>query len=143
MRCSAKALFFMTMALLTAPAAGLAQTDAKKADTPVDRGKAVFIDRERGHCLLCHQVSQIKESFQGNIGPDLSNIGARLGPDELYKRIADPTEQNPNTVMPAYFRTHGLVQVAQAYQDRPVLNASEMHDLVAFLLTLQGSDRQK
>jgi len=143
MRSSGKAVFFMTIALHVAPAVTVAQTDSKPADTSVERGKAVFIDRDRGHCLLCHQVMQINEPFQGNLGPDLSNIGARLGPDELYKRIADPAEQNPNTVMPPYFRTHGLTQVAQAYQGQPVLNAIEMVDLVAFLLTLQGPDRQE
>lgn len=139
---SGRWLLILAIALLFAPAASDAKTYAKKTGK-VDRGKAVFIDRERGHCLLCHQVRQINESFQGNIGPDLSNIGARLGADELYKRIADPTEQNPNTVMPAYYRTHGLIQVAQAYQDQPVLTAEEMDDLVAFLLTLQQPDRQE
>ena len=134
-----KHLVVVLLALSLTPGAVFANPQ----DKTVSRGKAVFIDRERGHCLLCHQVKQINESFQGNIGPDLSNIGARLGSDELYKRIADPTEQNPNTVMPAYFRTRGLTQVAQAYLDRPVLNANEMDDLVAFLLTLTQPDRQE
>ncbi|XOV85574.1 MAG: sulfur oxidation c-type cytochrome SoxX [bacterium] len=106
-------------------------------DNRVSRGQAVFIDRARGHCLLCHQVSQIDEPFQGNIGPDLSNIGNRLPPEALYQRIADPTEMNPDTAMPAYFRTHKLTQVAQAYVNQPVLSADEMNDLVAFLTTLR------
>lgn len=137
-----KHLVVLLLALSLTPGAIFAKTITAK-DNPVTRGKAVFIDRERGHCLLCHQVKQISESFQGNLGPDLSNIGARLGPDELYKRIADPTEQNPNTPMPAYFRTYGLTQVAQAYLNQPVLSAEEMQDLVAFLLTLQLPDRQQ
>ena len=139
MRASAGGLVFLTIALLIAPAVSDAKTYAKKTDK-ADRGKAVFIDRERGHCLLCHQVSQINESFQGNLGPDLSNVGARLGSEMLYQRIADPTAYNPDTVMPAYYRTQGLTQVAQAYLNQPVLSANEMDDLVAFLLTLQGPD---
>ncbi len=135
-------LVVLILALSTAPAASNAKAITMQ-DNPESRGKAAFVDRERGHCLLCHQVKQINESFQGNIGPDLSNIGSRLGPDELYKRIADPTEQNPNTVMPAYFRTHGLTQVAQAYLDQPVLSANEMDDLVAFLLTLKQPEPQE
>ena len=143
-------LLILLLALSLTPGPVDAKVDAKVVaktvttpDNPVSRGKAVFVDRERGHCLLCHQVKQINESFQGNLGPDLSTIGASLGPDELYTRIADPTDQNPDTVMPAYFRTHGLTQVAQPYQNQPVLSAQEMEDLVAFLLTLTVFDTQE
>lgn len=133
--CQALSILGFTLGLLSAISVFAATAD--EATAQINRGKAVFLDREGGHCLLCHQVSQIDEPFQGSIGTDLSNVGARLSSSELYQRIADPTEQNPNTVMPGYFRTSGLTQVAQAYVDQPVLTADEMQDLVAFLLTLK------
>ena len=63
-----------------------------------ERGRAVVLDRERGHCLLCHEIPQLGEGFQGNIGPPLTDVGARLAPAELRARIVDPTNLNPGTV---------------------------------------------
>ena len=73
------------------------------------RGKAVFLDRELGHCVLCHQVSSLDVPFQGNIGPDLSNVGARLSREVLLEKVVDPTISNPETTMPAYHRTSDLL----------------------------------
>jgi sulfur-oxidizing protein SoxX len=40
--------------------------------------------------------------------------------------------------MPAYHRTEGLTRVAPAFRDKPVLNAQQIEDVVAFLLTLKN-----
>ena len=32
-------------------------------------GRAIFSDRESGHCVLCHQVDGLEVPFQGNLGP--------------------------------------------------------------------------
>ena len=107
-----------------------------------DNGRAVLLDRERGHCLLCHQVQQLANhpegAFQGNIGTDLTDAGARLGAAYLRARVVDPTAMNPETVMPAYHRIEGMHAVAPAFDDTPILTAQEVEDLVAYLLTLQG-----
>jgi sulfur-oxidizing protein SoxX len=50
--------------------------------------------------------------------------------------VVDPTRVNPNAVMPAYHRIHGLDQVAEAYRGKPVLSAQQVEDVVAYLLTL-------
>ena len=113
--------------------------------TPGDaeNGRAVLLDRERGHCLLCHQVRQLADhrdgAFQGDIGTDLSDAGARLGAAYLRARVVDPTTMNPATVMPAYHRTQKLHAVAPAYRNQPILSAQEVEDLVAYLLTLQST----
>jgi sulfur-oxidizing protein SoxX len=39
--------------------------------------------------------------------------------------------------MPAYFRTEGLTRVAPTFRDRPILNAQQIEDVVAFLATLK------
>ena len=101
-----------------------------------DRGRAVVVDRELGHCLLCHAIQQVDEPFQGNIGPDLSNIGARLSAAQLRDRVIDPTRTNPESVMPAYHRTANLTNVGSAYEGKPILDEQQVEDVVAFLATL-------
>ena len=49
----------------------------------------------------------------------------------------DSTKLNPSTVMPAYYRTDSLTRVASAYQGKTVLNAEQIEDAVAYLLTLK------
>jgi sulfur-oxidizing protein SoxX len=113
-------------------------------DRPGDpeRGRAVLLDRDRGHCLLCHAIDQVDEGFQGSIGPPLSDVGDRLGTGELRRRIVDPTRLNPATAMPAYFRTDGLRQVAAEYIGKPILTAQEVEDVVAFLATLSAASAE-
>ena len=107
-----------------------------EAGDPV-RGKAVFLDRDLGHCVLCHQVSSLDVPFQGNIGPDLSDVGSRLPREALLEKIADPTLSNSETTMPAYHRTSDLRQVQPEYLNRPILSREDLNDLVAYLQTLR------
>ena len=100
------------------------------------RGRAVFLDRTTGHCLLCHSVQSISEPSQGNIGPALDGIASRLTAAQLRLRLTDSTMLNPNSAMPAYYRTEKLVRVANEYQGKSVLSAQQIEDLIAYLLTL-------
>lgn len=102
-------------------------------------GKVVFLDRERGHCLLCHQVRQLDAPFQGTIGPDLSDVGNRLTAAQIRARVVDPTRQNPHAVMPPYHRTHDLRQVAQAIAGQPILTAREIEHVVSFVVSLRDT----
>jgi len=98
-----------------------------------ERGSDIFVDRERGHCVLCHAIEGLEAEFQGNVGPDLSLVGDRLSAGQLRLRIADYQIVRPGTLMPSYYRIHDLYQVAEAYQDDPVLTAQEVEDLVSYL----------
>ncbi len=106
-------------------------------------GLAVLLDRERGHCLLCHQVSQLTEHpqgrFQGNIGPDLSDVGNRLTQSQIRQRIADPLSSNPETIMPGYSRTNDLSQVGRQFEDRPILDPDELTAVTAYVAALKQS----
>ena len=101
-------------------------------------GKRIFHDREKGHCLLCHSLEQSDGLFQGNIAPELSDIGRRLTSGQLRLRIVDNTRINPQSIMPPYFRTEHLVQVARQFEAKTVLSAQEIEDLISYLETLQG-----
>ena len=110
-------------------------------DEPGDpqRGEAIFIGRDEGHCVLCHQVADLDAPFQGTVGPNLTGVGLRLTPEQIRLRIVDASRLNPNTIMPPYYRINGLTQVGTGYQGQPVLSAEAIEDLVAYLSSLQGA----
>lgn len=101
------------------------------------RGRTLVLDRTRGNCLICHQVPEPGEPFQGTIGPALAGVGTRLATGQLRLRLVDTSRLNPETVMPPYFRTEGLRDVAPQYRGRPALNAQEIEDVVAYLASLR------
>ena len=100
-------------------------------------GALVISDRGQGHCVLCHVVSDLSVEFQGNVGPDLSNVGKRLSPGQLRLRIVDYQIVKPGTLMPSYYRTDNLYQVSETYIGDPVLSAQAVEDLVAYLSDLK------
>jgi sulfur-oxidizing protein SoxX len=101
------------------------------------RGRAIVTNRQLGLCLLCHSGPFPEERFQGNLAPDLAGAGKRSTEGQLRLRIADSSRINPATIMPAYHRTDGLTRVAPAWRGKPVLNAEQIEDVVAFLTTLR------
>jgi L-cysteine S-thiosulfotransferase len=101
------------------------------------RGRAIVVNRQLGLCLLCHSGPFPEERFQGTIGPDLNGIGARLSDGQIRQRIVDPGKVNPDSIMPAYYRTEGLTRVAPAFGGKTVLTAEQIEDIVAYLLTLK------
>jgi sulfur-oxidizing protein SoxX len=103
----------------------------------VRRGKALVRDRERGNCLICHRGADPSEPFQGTIGPPLVGAGARLDAGQIRLRLVDASRLNPQTVMPPYFRTENLHDVAAPYRGKPALSAQEIEDVVAYLATLR------
>jgi sulfur-oxidizing protein SoxX len=100
------------------------------------RGRALVMNRQVGLCLLCHSGPFPEERAQGNLAPDLRSA-ARLTEGQIRQRLADPTRVNPDTIMPAYYRTEGLTQVAPAYWGKTILSAGEIEDVVAYLMTLR------
>jgi sulfur-oxidizing protein SoxX len=100
-------------------------------------GRAIVVDRQRGLCLLCHTGPFPEERFQGTLAPDLGGAGARWSEGQLRLRIVDSSRLQPDTIMPSYYRTEGLKQVARAWQGRPALAAQDIEDVISFLKTLQ------
>ena len=127
--------------------------------TPGDasRGRAIVADRRVGLCLLCHSAPVPEERFQGNLAPSLAGAGQRWTAAQLRLRVADTRRLNPDSLMPAFYRpaagpgkpegspTPGTVasavtdpqRVAAAYRGKPILDAQQVEDVVAYLATLQ------
>jgi sulfur-oxidizing protein SoxX len=100
------------------------------------RGRAIIVDRQRGLCLLCHSGPFPEQRFQGNLAPDLRGAGTRWSEGQLRLKVVDSRRLNPATIMPPYYSTVGLVRVGRNWQDKPVLSAEQVEDVVAFLTTL-------
>jgi sulfur-oxidizing protein SoxX len=101
------------------------------------RGRAIVANRQLGLCLLCHTAPIPEERFQGNLAPDLAGAGARWTESQLRQRLVDARRLNPETIMPPYYRTDGLVRVGSAWQGKTLLNAQQLEDVVAWLVTLR------
>ena len=99
------------------------------------RGRRFVVNRDAGACTLCHAVPG--ETSFGNIAPTLAGVGARFSAAQLRLRVADSTRVNPESPMPAYYRTEGFNQVAAAFRGKPLLSAQQVEDVVAWLATLK------
>ena len=115
---------------IPAPLAGAVAGDAV-------RGRALVASRQASLCLLCHTGPIPEERFQGNLAPDLQGAGRRWNAAQLRLRIVDASHFNPVTIMPSYYKTDGLNRVAPAFQDKTILTAQQIEDVVAWLLTLK------
>ncbi len=100
------------------------------------RGRAIVANRQVGLCLLCHSGPFPEERSQGDLAPDLRST-ARLTEGQIRQRIVDSTRINPQSIMPAYYRTEGLERVAPAYRGKTILTAEQIEDVVAYLTTLK------
>ncbi len=101
------------------------------------RGRAIVANRQVGLCLLCHSGPFPEERFQGNLAPDLSGVGARFSEGQIRLRIVDSTKLNPQSIMPAYYKSEGLARVAPAFRGKTVLTPEQIEDIVAYLTTLK------
>jgi len=102
------------------------------------RGRTLVLDRSIGNCLICHHAPEPAERFMGEIGPDLAGIGTRLTPAQIRLRVVDQSLINAKTVMPPYYRVDGLARVAERYRGKPVLDAQQVEDVVAYLASLRS-----
>lgn len=88
---------------------------------PVHRGKRLFA---QFGCQACHKV----EGEGGEIGPDITGVGARRTPEELLRKIVEPgawtTPSYQKGIMPA--------EIGRAIPE------GDRHEIVAYLAGLSG-----
>jgi sulfur-oxidizing protein SoxX len=102
-----------------------------------ERGYAMASNRDNGGCVLCHALPGVDPAVSGNLAPSLDGIGKRLSESQLRLRLVDSSRLNPQTIMPSYYRTTGLQQVAEPYRGKPILTAQQIEDIIAYLQTLK------
>ena len=101
------------------------------------QGRAIVLSRQRGLCLLCHSGPFPDEPVQATISTNLSGAGSRWSEAQLRLRVADARWLNPDSLMPSFHRLPTASRVPSALQDKPVLSAQEVEDVVAFLSSLR------
>jgi L-cysteine S-thiosulfotransferase len=99
-------------------------------------GRKLVLDRA-STCILCHSGPFPEEKFQGDLAPNLAGAGSRWTMSQLRLRLVDASRFNPDTIMPSYYRTDGLDRVGRNWQGKPILNAEQIEDIVAYLATLR------
>ena len=120
--------------------------DASLTGTPGDpeNGAAVMSSRADGNCVACHVVSSLSADFQGNVGPSLDGVGDRWSEAELRGIVIDAKHTFDGTVMPSFYKTGPYIRPGDAFTGKaadgplpPLLNASQVEDVVAYLVTLK------
>jgi L-cysteine S-thiosulfotransferase len=101
------------------------------------RGRALILAHESANCLVCHGLPDPAVRFSGNLGPQLGGIARTLSVAQLRLRVVDNLRVHPATIMPSYYRIDGFDRVAGAYQGKPILDAKQVEDIVAYLATLK------
>jgi cytochrome c oxidase cbb3-type subunit 3 len=89
-----------TLAFASALTLGAAALDAQQGTPPslsaFQRAKAQALLNNKLPCLGCHTIA----GTGGRIGPDLSNVGARLDRARIRQKIEDPRVATPGGIMP-------------------------------------------
>ncbi len=89
------------------------------------KGRQLAFDRSRGgSCAACHVMGKDTPPQPGNVGPDLSTVGATRSDEWLFNYVYDARTFNPTTIMPPW-GAHRIFSVP------------EIRDIVAFLKTLK------
>ena len=106
-------------------------------DQPGDaaRGRRLAFDRQKGGCLNCHAVPGVNSP--GDLGPDLAGVAGRYPVAALRLRLVDPRRIDQDARMPGFYRLDGLTRVAASFEGKPLLQAQEIEDVLAFLETLK------
>lgn len=112
-----------------------------------ERGRAIAVSRQQGLCLLCHSGPVPEERFQGNLAPPLDGAGSRYSAAQLRLRVADMRRLNPASLMPSLHpapadlntEQQAALRVGPPWRGRPVLDAQQVEDVVAWLQTLQAA----
>lgn len=85
---------------------------AADAPSPLDEGRSLAFDRNKGNCLACHAIpGDSKATSPGNIGPALVSMKSRFpSRAKMRAQIWDATERNYNTSMPPYGKNKILTE---------------------------------
>jgi sulfur-oxidizing protein SoxX len=100
-------------------------------------GQKIVMDRKQGGCLSCHSFPIANVQDPGNVGPPLAGVGSRLNAGQLRLRVVDLKAVDPSTIMPSFYRTHDLHDVETEFAGKPMLEAQQVEDVVAYLETLK------
>jgi len=100
-------------------------------------GRKLAINRKKGNCLACHAMPIPEQQFHGETAPSLYGVGNRLSAGELRLQIVNSKVTNEDTMMPSFYRTFGFNRPLKKFVGKSILEAQDVEDIVAYLLTLK------
>ena len=101
-------------------------------------GRKVFMNRKQGNCLACHANEDMSDqSFHGEVGPALDGVADRWEAAELRGIVVNSKMMFEGTIMPAFYKDSGFERNLKKFQGKSILNAQQVEDVVAYLLTLK------
>ncbi|MEM8876862.1 MAG: sulfur oxidation c-type cytochrome SoxX [Pseudomonadota bacterium] len=102
------------------------------------KGRDYFLNRRLGNCLACHaNADMAAEPFHGEVGPAMDGVGSRWSEAQLRAIVINSKQVfGDATVMPAFYRVAGKSRVREQFQGKTILEAQQVEDVVAYLLTL-------
>ncbi len=89
----------------------------------VQEGKKIFLSKNLGNCLACHDIAGINIPQAGAIGPQLKHT-ANYNAGYLYDKIWNPHKYNPTSIMPPFGKN-------------AILTKHQIKAVVAFLKTIK------
>lgn len=109
------------------------------------QGAKIMTTRPLGNCVACHEITSLSAApFHGNVGPTLDGVADRWNEAELRGIVVNAKMTYDGTVMPAFYKTTGFIRPGDDYTGKaapadlpPILNAQQIEDVVAYLLTLK------
>lgn len=118
---------------------GLVKASISGAAGDPAEGAKVFKNRKLGNCLACHANTEMNEElFHGEVGPELDGVAERYTSEELRAIIIDSKQVfGDQTIMPGFYTLDLGVRVAKKFQDKTILNAQQVEDVLAYLNTLK------
>lgn len=109
-------------------------------------GRKLFSSRSDGNCISCHSISEMLEDVQwhGNVGPSLDGVADRWEEADIRGLVVNAKNIFDGTIMPAFYKTSGYIRPGEGFTTKPaqeplppLLNAQQIEDLVAYLMTLK------
>lgn len=108
-------------------------------------GAKIMTTNALGNCVACHQIGAMPDvPFQGDIAPVLDGAADRWTEAQLRGIVANAKMTFDGTFMPAFYKTEGFIRPGNGYTGKapegelpPILNAQQIEDVVAYLLTLK------
>lgn len=102
-------------------------------------GKKWFVGRKLGNCLACHQNPDASdEPFHGEIGTVLSGVADRYSEAQLRAILVNSKAVfGDQTLMPAFYKKSGFNRVLKGFQDKTILSAQQVEDVISYLKTLK------
>ncbi len=141
---------------LAANAADVAPADVAFVDGSVEaslsgvpgdpeNGRKIVGDKGLGNCVACHQASDLSDvPFQGNIGPMLDGAGERWSEADLRGIVTNSKMMFEGSMMPSFYKVDGFIRPGKAFTGKaadetlaPLLDAQQIEDVVAYLVTLK------